>query len=68
MEQQLGINAPHGLEWQIILTENETVIVRRPNPVLMPAKPSVVEVSNTQATPSTRSAAPSHPRIYANMR
>jgi len=70
MEHQIGINAQHGIEWQIILTESETVIVRRPVQVVAPVTPStsVGEPIPMQATSSVRSATPAHPRIYANMR
>jgi hypothetical protein len=71
MEHQIGISGEHGLEWQIVLTENEAVIVRRSTPVIMPANPPVVSVEPAPAQVShstTRSSTLAHPRIYANMR
>lgn len=70
MEQQLGLSAEHGLEWQIILTDNEAVIVRRRTPIIEPAAPLLSEDESAvaQQPSQTRNAAPAHPRIYANMR
>ncbi len=70
MEHQIGISAQHGLEWEIVLTENEAVIVRRSTQFVAPAKLSVPvsEPAPAQATSSTRNVSPAYPRIYANMR
>ena len=70
MEHQIGVNGQHGIEWQIVLTENEAVIVRRAVQLVEPAKASipVSEPAPMQAASSVRSAGPTHPRIYANMR
>ncbi len=71
MEHPIGSSAQHNFEWQIILTENETVIVRPRIQVAAPANPSAPIIESTSAqsvASSVRPASLSHPRIYANMR
>lgn len=70
MEHQIGISAEHGLEWQIVLTENEAVIVRRHNPIVTQAKQpvTIAEPAPAQTASSVNRTTPAFPRIYANMR